>query len=351
VRAVVFHGRDDVRVEDVAPPLPPAAGEVLIDVRVASICGTDAAEFAHGPLLVPLHAPHPGSGRGGPTVLGHEFTGRVSAIGAGVTGLALGDRVVSGAGVSCGACAWCLAGRSNLCARYYTIGLHADGGLADRVVVPASTCVGVPDGCADRAAAMAQPLAVAFHAARRARVGAGESVAIVGVGGIGAFIVAAACARGATVLAIDVDDERLAVAAGLGAELTIDARGDALAAVRAATGGSGADVVIEASGTAPGLGTALAAVRRGGRVLLVGLHDHPRTLDLLDLTLREVELTTTLAHVCAEDLPDAVALLASSDLAARVVDRVIDLADVVEEGLVPLAEGRAHGKILVEVAA
>ncbi|HEY1478929.1 MAG TPA: alcohol dehydrogenase catalytic domain-containing protein [Gaiellales bacterium] len=352
MRAVVFHGREDVRVEDVAPPPEPGAGEILLDVSIASICGTDASEFAHGPLLVPLHAPHPGSGRGGPTVLGHEFTGRVAALGAGVASLAPGDRVVCGAGVSCGRCAWCLAGRSNLCARYYTIGLHADGGLADQVVVPVATCVPVPEGCSDRAAALAQPLAVAFHATGRARVSPGDSVAVIGVGGIGAFIIAAARARGAgVVLAVDVSEQRLTVASGLGADAAIDARGDAVAAIRAATGGSGADVVIEASGSATGLASATAAVRRGGRVLLVGLHDRPRTLDLLDLTVREIELTTTLAHVSASDLPDAVELLATSDLSERVIDRMIALEDVVEDGLVALAEGRANGKILVLVAA
>jgi threonine dehydrogenase-like Zn-dependent dehydrogenase len=351
VRAVVFHGREDVRLEEVAPPGAPGPGDVLIDVAVASICGTDASEFSHGPLLVPLHAVHPGSGRGGPTVLGHEFTGRVRAVGEGVDGVAAGDRVVSGAGVSCGVCAWCRAGRTNLCARYYTIGLHADGGLADAVVVPASTCIGVPDGCSDHAAAMAQPLAVAFHAVTRAGVRAGDAVAVVGVGGIGAFIVAAARERGAEVLAVDVSQERLAVARALGARVAIDARADAAAALRAATGGDGADIVIEASGSVAGLATATAGVRRGGRLLLVGLHDRPRELDLLDLTVREVELTTTLAHVCAHDLPDAVALLATGDLAARVVDRTIALDEVVEHGLVPLAEGRAHGKILVSVAA
>jgi (R,R)-butanediol dehydrogenase/meso-butanediol dehydrogenase/diacetyl reductase len=351
MRAVVFHGREDVRFEEVAPPSAPPPGSVLLDVTMASICGTDAAEFAHGPLLIPLHAPHGGSGRGGPTVLGHEFTGRVAGVGAGVEDLAPGARVVCGAGVSCGHCAWCRAGRTNLCERYYTLGLHADGGLADQVVVPAAICVGVPDACSDQSAALAQPLAVAFHAADRARIAAGETVAIVGVGGIGGFVVASARARGAAlVLAVDVDAARLAVAESLGADAGVDGGTDAVEAIRTATGGTGVDVVVEASGTAAGLAIAIAAVRRGGRLLLVGLHEQARSVDLFDLTIREIEVLTTLAHVCARDLPDAVALLAQGTLAARVVDRVIDLADVVEDGLVPLAERRAHGKILVEVS-
>ena len=106
--------------------------------------------------------------------------------------LAIGDRVVSGAGVSCGTCEWCRAGRINLCAAYYTLGLHANGGLAERVATPAAICCRVPDDCTDDAAAMAQPLAVALHALSRVAQRAGDSVAVIGAGGIGSFIVAGA---------------------------------------------------------------------------------------------------------------------------------------------------------------
>ena len=108
-------------------------------------------------------------------VLGHEFTGTVAAAGEGAGPLAPGTRVVSGAGVSCGECDWCAAGRTNLCARYQTLGLHLDGGLAELVRSPAAICRAVPDGLDDTAAAMAQPLAVALHAARRGGAGPGRA--------------------------------------------------------------------------------------------------------------------------------------------------------------------------------
>ena len=139
--------------------------------------------------------------------LGHEFTGTVLAAGTDTGGLREGDRVVSGAGVSCGECGWCRAGRTNLCASYYTLGLQADGGLAELVCTPASICHRVPDACSDEAAAMAQPLAVALHAVARSGVGAGETVAVIGAGGIGALVIFAAAARGARVIAIDVDEQ------------------------------------------------------------------------------------------------------------------------------------------------
>jgi threonine dehydrogenase-like Zn-dependent dehydrogenase len=338
MKAAVYHGPGDIRIESVADPDGARDGEVVIEVARSAICGTDSSEWAHGPLLA-----RP------PVVLGHEFVGRVVDAGSGVGGFSTGDRVVSGAGISCGECEWCRAGRTNLCARYRTIGLHVDGGLAEYVRSPGLVCRPVPDPVSDDAAALAQPLAVALHAVRRSGLQAGQACAVIGVGGIGAFIVAAAVARGASpLIALDVDDVRLHTARRLGATLAVNVRDRALPEVILEhTGGEGAHVVIEASGTAGGPAAALAAARRGGRVLLVGLQAAPRELDLFSFTVREVELTTTLAHVCDVDLPDALALLESIDVATTVIDRVIALDDLVADGIRPLAEGSARGKIVV----
>jgi threonine dehydrogenase-like Zn-dependent dehydrogenase len=348
MKAAVFHGRRDVRVEDVAEPPSPGPGELLLDVSLVGICGTDAVEYLHGPRFVPLHTRHGGSGHLGPTVLGHEFFGRVAAAGAGLQGFEPGQRVVSGAGVWCGDCDWCRAGRTNLCERYYTLGLHAHGGLAERVVVPALTCEVVPDSCSDTAATLAQPLAIALHAVERGRVSTGESVLVIGVGGIGSFVVAAARAKGARpIIAVDTDSHRLGTALELGADVAV-AAGSHAEQVLASTG-AGPDLAIEATGTEEGLAEAIKAVRRGGRLLLVGHQEEPRLIDLFGLNLREVEVTTTLAHICRRNLPESLRLLAETDLAERVIDRIIELEDVVEDGLVALAERRARGKILVRV--
>src|SRR5205823_8303656 len=113
VRAAVFHGPRDVRVENVPDPAAPGADEVVLEVIRAAICGTDASEWDHGPVLC-----RPG------VVLGHEFVGRVVDIGDDVRSLRVVDRVVSGAGISCGRCRWCVLGRTNLCAEYRTLGLQ-----------------------------------------------------------------------------------------------------------------------------------------------------------------------------------------------------------------------------------
>ena len=208
MKAAVFNGPRDVRIEEVPEPAPPDRGDVLLEVVRAAICGTDAAEWDHGPILC-----RPG------VVLGHEFVGRVVAAGDDVTDFKVGDRVVSGAGISCGHCRWCRDGRTNLCSEYRTLGLQVDGGLAEFVVSPATICRLVPSKCDDDAAAMAQPLAVALHALSRVAQDPEERVAVIGVGGIGSFLVAGASSRvdGGSVVAIDIDDDRLATASALGA--------------------------------------------------------------------------------------------------------------------------------------
>jgi threonine dehydrogenase-like Zn-dependent dehydrogenase len=339
MRAAVFRAPGDVRIESVPEPAAPGPGELLIRVSKAALCGTDSAEWDHGPLLA-----RP------PVILGHEFTGQVVAVGDGASGFAPGRRVVSGAGISCGRCEWCAAGRTNLCASYQTLGLHRDGGLAEYALSPASICRAVPDALDDVGAAMAQPLAVALHAARRGKVGPGRSCVVIGAGGIGAFIVAAAAALGARPLvAVDVAADRLATAAALGATHLVNADGGDPVREVLSIDPEGAHVVIEASGAPASPAAALEMVRRGGDVVIVGLQAHPFGIDLFSVATREVDLHGTLAHVCGEDLTEAVAVLAGTPLAATVLGDVIPLDDLVEGGLRPLAERKAHGKIVVDV--
>jgi (R,R)-butanediol dehydrogenase / meso-butanediol dehydrogenase / diacetyl reductase len=343
VRAAVFHGPRDVRIENVPDPDEPAAGEVVLEVVRAAICGTDAAEWDHGPILC-----RPG------VVLGHEFVGRVAGVGEDVTAVRVGDRVVSGAGISCGRCFWCLRGRTNLCAEYRTLGLQVDGGLAEFVTSPASICRAVPDAVDDDAAAMTQPLAVALHALSRVAQRPDETVAVIGAGGIGSFIIAGASHRAdeGRVVAIDIDAERLATASDLGASETADATGHDLSELLLElSNGIGFDIVIEASGAPHAPSAAIAGARRGGRVLLVGLHGAPREIDLTQTILREIDIVTTVAHVCDSDIPAALELLAGTDVAVVTAGPRISLEALVEDGLRPLAERRASGKILVRPGA
>jgi threonine dehydrogenase-like Zn-dependent dehydrogenase len=283
-------------------------------------------------------------------VLGHEFVGEVIGVGADVTGFDVGDRVVTGAGVWCGDCDWCRDGRYNLCESYFSVGLHVDGGLAEFTTVPAFTCVPVPEGCGDDNAAMGQPLAIALHGLRRAAAKPGETVVVLGVGGIGAFVLAAAASLGlAPVIAIDVSEEKLASARTIAPHVTTVLASDRTAQeISELTGGAGAHLVIEASGAPSSPGLALEMARRGGRILLLGLQTAPRELDLHEMVIREVDIVTSVAHICPQDLPEALEMLTERDLASILVDHVTPLDRLVEDGLMPLLEGRARGKILVQ---
>ncbi len=352
MRAAVLHAPHDLRVEEQPEPRCPDDG-VVVQVHYNGLCGTDATEYAKGPLMVPLTVPHPGSGHLGPTVLGHEFIGTVVEAGPGQDRW-LGRRVASGAGVWCGECRWCRKGRTNLCARYYTLGLSTHGGLAERVAVPAQTLRAIPDACPDLDAALAQPLAVGLHAVRRAAVQPGDRVVVLGAGAIGSFILAglAGLRQGAghdgPVTALDVDPGRLEVARALGATAThlIDreASGDDLRDLVP----DGADVVVESSGAPGAAARAIAMATRGAGVLLVGLTKVAQPMNLTDLVLREIDLRTTVAHVCDADLSTALDLLDRTRLAALLVDRVVPLEDVVHGGFERLVSGAAAGKLLVD---
>src|SRR5579875_3705495 len=139
MRAAVYHGPRDIRIEEVPRP-DPGPGELLLRVHGNGICGTDASEYGSPPMY-PLHYEHPLTHHHGPLVPGHEFAGYVAEIGEGVTGFSEGELVVTGAALWCGECRQCRAGRTSICAKYATVGLHRDGALAEYVRVPAHIAV------------------------------------------------------------------------------------------------------------------------------------------------------------------------------------------------------------------
>ncbi len=352
MKAAVYYGPGDVRIEQVHEPGPPGPGEVVIQVKMGSLCGTDASQFKAA-TMIPLNGPHPVSGHSGPVILGHEVVGIVVARGPGIAHLEIGQRVVPGAGWWCGTCPRCREGRINICENYYLYGIHADGGLAEFATFPAQMCVPVPADCTDEAAAMGQPCSVALHALSRGRITAEQTIALFGVGSIGSLLLAVLQAQTAgtqRVIALDVEQGRLETARALGATYQIDARSnDPIADIRALTDGRGVDLAIDATGIPETIAQALASVRRGGRLLQVGIPSTPVCLVMDTAVVHEKEFITTNGQVCSVDLPKALHLLTTTDLARRVGYRVIDLDALVAEGLVPLVEHRATAKVLIDV--
>ncbi|MEV0261810.1 MFS transporter [Streptomyces sp. NPDC050617] len=347
MRAAVWYGAGDVRVVERDVP-EPGPGEVLVAVAYCGICGSDLHEYADGPHAIPVAAPHPASGATAPLVLGHEFCGTVAALGPGVAGLAVGDSVAVEPHYRCGDCARCRAGEYNICRHFGFAGLMGDGGLAEFAALPAYMAHRLPPDVPLEQAALFEPASVALHALRRAGP-APAALAVVGLGPIGLLTVRLAAERGVPrIIAADVAPDRLELAERLGATDTVDARrpadadgadgaDSAGAAIRELTGGEGVDVAFEAVGSQDALDSCLAATRRGGRVVLVGLGRQVR-LDAYALVNNEQSIVASVGY--RDTYPELIRLVRREGVdLTPVVTSTVALDDVVAEGLRPLSRG------------
>lgn len=302
MRAVRWHARGDVRLDDVPVPVP-AAGQVLLRVEAAAICGTDVDEVRSGPVTVPVE-PHPISGRSAPITLGHEIVGTVAEAAAG-SRLPVGARVAPWPSRPCGQCRECRSGHANRCPNMVSLGMSLDGGMADFVVVDDSGCVALDADIPAERAVLVEPAAVALHALHRVDV-QGRRIAVVGIGSLGLLMVEAAqCAGAGTIVAVGRSEQSRATARAAGADIVV-APEDAPDV--------DAELVFETAGAAPAIAVALAAARRGGRVIVLGGHVRPIPADLLDVTVREVGLEGSVSH-CFEDFRAAAEAIAGGQLA------------------------------------
>jgi propanol-preferring alcohol dehydrogenase len=269
----------------------PGAGEVLVRVRAAGICHSDA---------------HYRSGVGStrhPLTLGHEVAGVVESAGAGVATPRVGDRVCLHYLVTCGECADCRAGREQFCTTGEMIGKDRDGGYAEFIRVPARNAHPLPETIPfEHGAIMMCSSATALHALRKARVSAGESVAVFGIGGLGVSAVQLARALGAAaVYAVDLNPAKLALARRLGA-IPVDARdGDPAEAIRAATAGRGVDAALELIGSARAMEQAVRSLAPQGRAALAGLtRERLSVAPYRDILGREAEIIGVSDHLARE---------------------------------------------------
>jgi (R,R)-butanediol dehydrogenase/meso-butanediol dehydrogenase/diacetyl reductase len=347
MKAAVYHSAGDVRIEERDVPTP-AAGEALIKVLRSGMCGSDASEYKSGPKIFATQTTHPVSGHHGPMIMGHEFIGEIVGDVDSASGFTTGDLVASGAGISCGVCKRCAEKRTNLCEKYVTLGLNRDGGMAEYVAAPTSTLVKIPTGLSLDAAGIAQPLAVGLHAARRAGVRDGDKVLLIGAGAIGTFVLSGLKKLfNAEVTVLDFAGSRLERAARLGADHTVDVGDNAEADIRKIFGASGIDVVIEASGAPGQLQFAIGLVKQGGYILQVGLPSTRQEIDVHRIVMSEINILTTLAHVCGQDLAPALEILGSTALAAELIEGVHPLSDISNQ-LEQLGAGKIQGKVLFD---
>ncbi len=263
MKAAVWHGPRMMRIEEVPYPRI-APDEVLLRVTAEGICGSELSGYLGQNSL-----------RRPPLIMGHEFAGTVVEVGARATGRTVGERLTVNPMVPDNSCAMCRSGAEHLCLHRSLIGAHRPGAFAEYVAVPAKACYPLPDSLDDIAGTLVEPLACAVRAVEHAGATAGSSVAILGAGPIGLLALVAARLAGAAVVAIaDVNPARLALARAWGATHTVDPRAQHLEAVmRDATNGLGCDSAIDAVGLPVTRNQAIAAVRPGGRVIFLGLHE------------------------------------------------------------------------------
>jgi L-iditol 2-dehydrogenase len=342
VKVARFHAPGDIRVEEAAEPIA-GPGEVKIRVRNCSTCGTDVKILKHG-----HHHIRP------PRVMGHEIAGEVVEA-VDVDGWAPGDRVQVIAAIPCGKCAECLRGRMTVCPNQESMGYHYDGGFAEYMVVPAKVLAvdglnRIPDGVGFAEASVAEPLACVLNGQELARVGEGDDVVIMGSGPIGCLHVRLARSRGAArVFLVDINAERLEMAAGLVRPDAAVHGEDVVEQILKLTEGRGADVVITAAASGAAQEQALQMAARQGRISFFGGLPKDDPIINCDSNLVHYRELTIVGANGSSPAHNAQALRLIADGAVPVSDLIthrIPLSEVLE-GLDIVSRGEAI-KVTVE---
>lgn len=334
--ALRLHAPGDLRLDEVPIPTP-AQGQVLIKVHRCGICGTDL-HIAKGNFPAPNL----------PLTLGHEFSGTVVQLGAGVDDVTVGSPVVADINISCGHCYFCTRGQKLFCPNIAQLGVHQAGGLAEYVIAPATNLHLLPDSLSLDTAAYVEPLACAIHGQDRVGIRSGDTVLVVGGGPMGLAHIALSRMNGAsTVIVSEPDQARRDLAQRMGADVVVDPVGQQLADVLDdLSHGIGPDVVIEAVGSIRTYESAVSVVRRGGKILAYGAAPQDAEMSLRPFEIYTKELTIVGSYAGTYDTwPRAIALLAGGRFnPSLIVDSIRPLSEAVDA-----LEGLEHSRSIVKV--
>lgn len=289
MKALVYEGPRQLNIRQVPEP-EPGADEVLVKVAFSGICGSELGGYlGHNSLRKP------------PLIMGHEFSGEIVALGSQAarlkSGLTVGQRVTVNPLVHCGVCRACLAGRHNLCRERRIIGIHQPGSYADLVAAPARLVYPLPDHLSLEHAALTEPVGCAVRAVKLAGCTAMETLLITGLGPIGLLALQVAQTAGLTkILATDTDPHRRAIGEHFGVRVLNPLTENVVEIVRAETDGLGADAAIDAVGLAITRQQCIEAVKLGGTVVFVGLHDEESQIQSNLVIRKEVTLRGSFAY-------------------------------------------------------
>ncbi len=307
MRAAVTSAERTMAIADVPEPRRPGPAEAIVRPEAVGICGSDFHLFLGelGPLF--------------PRIQGHEVCAVVDEVGLGVEGVRPGDRVALWPVLACGECYPCSVGRGNACSRIRILGVHLDGALQERLLLPAAQLFPVGDQ-EPAVAALVEPISIGVRAAGRARIDEGERVVVLGAGPIGQGVTLAARDRGASVLLVDRIASRLEHGGLLGADvLEVGDGADLVGEVRDWSGGEGPPVIVDATGSAKLIQAAVHAVATAGRVVVVGISEEVVEVAVGSLVFRELDLLGV-SCCSAEEFAAAVALVdRNRELAAGLV--------------------------------
>jgi 2-desacetyl-2-hydroxyethyl bacteriochlorophyllide A dehydrogenase len=335
MRAAILEDAQRLVVHDVPVPCP-GDNEILIAVELVGVCGSDVSLFLG-------HRPGPY-----PFIVGHEAIGRV--VEAGGSGLEPGARVVIEPNFPCGRCETCGRGHGNVCPEKRSLGVNVPGAFADLVAVPSAFVHPLPASIAPIDAVGIEPLAVAIHALGVGQIQAGDSIVVIGCGSEGLLLTQAAAAMGARVLAVDVREGQLTVAARIGAAQTLAVQtGEDLERL----GGQivrewSPRVVFECAGAAPAATLALYAARPGGTIVLVGLADTPIPLVPLQFVRRGLRLLSSLIYDHPADFARAIDLVQTGRVMPGALVTHVQTLEEAPAGLQLVADGQT-GKLLLDI--
>src|SRR3982074_1987163 len=347
MRAAVFHGRQDLRLEDVPEPRV-GPGEVKLRVLYNGICGSDLHEYYDGPITT-RDTPHPLTGVRNPVILGHELCGEVVEVGDGIKDLNIGDRIAVEPVETCGRCLFCTSGQYNHCGLLAFHGYNRDGGgLAQFPTVGRSMAHKRPRGRSAGQGALIEPMAIAWRTADRCKVQSGQTVVVHGGGPIGIGVFFTLRNRGARGLMTVPTPARRAVLSKLGVEVVLDPTArDIVTAIKDLTRGRGAAASVDAAGVAAAFQAALAGIAVDGNVVVVAIHTRPITIDPMQILMSEARITGVALSCNA--FPSVIEQMAGGAYPAQGWVETIPFDHLISDGFERLH--RQEGtKILVDVA-
>jgi 2-desacetyl-2-hydroxyethyl bacteriochlorophyllide A dehydrogenase len=284
MKALVYYGARDLRYVDVETPKP-KKGQVLVKVRSVSICGSDLSGYKGvNPMRVP------------PLIMGHEFSGEIAGLGAGVTDLKVGDRVGVVTNLYCGKCQDCKDGLDNVCDYRFIIGTTMkagsyNGAMADYVLAPAAKIMSLPKKVSFDECALVEPLSISLRATKHAGDIKGKTAAVLGTGPIGLMGVMCLKAFGAKrIIAIDIVENRLKMALQCGATDAVNSKEDVLAITRKMTKGVGVEVVFDAAGVLQTVNMGIEIARNGGTLLMVGMASPKLEIEYKHAVCKELKM-------------------------------------------------------------